>query len=495
MPHSHRSRRPDGALLSKPEHDDSSHRWSVRQTFLQATASRWNRRGSPSRRFELDDEERTKSVVRFLAMLCVVARTGGAMAAETMRVSLDEPSAALLPVAVTPVKGRLCFSEGRECSTTRGMRFDVPAAQRVRRYVWTSEDHRTVFAVDLPGGRRNDRSRVEGDSTAHDERADESARRRSGGVGRLARQVEARPRAGRASADDGADGRVGDGADDQRGRLETAAARAGVAPRPPGARQRAAAARGVSPFGGVILGGRRADVSDEVALDVGRTRSVLAVGTNEVAKAGGGFYWPGSEADARDLRVVESDEPNAEMKLAILKDLLQRLQPTGVLVEKAEITDEMVSATAKQLKGSRFMAITEFGRAVHAEMGVITDAARRGVPLRGATMYGTTFRVTTARNTSSHRESNGSCTSNLIRKARSPGSSAIRSLSRVLRPEECSSSHSWGSRLFGFGSSFSRRIERTRMVVSSPGMRSSGPPWPRIESDPRSYIRHERVAV
>ncbi|MCU1350184.1 MAG: deoxycytidylate deaminase [Acidobacteria bacterium] len=40
---------------------------------------------------------------------------------------------------------------------------------------------------------------------------------------------------------------------------------------------------------------------------------VLAVGTNEVAKAGGGFYWPTSEDDARDFRVVESDEPNAEM--------------------------------------------------------------------------------------------------------------------------------------------------------------------------------------
>src|SRR5205823_2764345 len=118
---------------------------------------------------------------------------------------------------------------------------------------------------------------------------------------------------------------------------------------------------------------------------------VLAVGTNEVAKAGGGFYWPGTEGDGRDFRVVESDEPNAEMKLAILKDLLQGLQAASVLVEKGEITDEMVSAIGKQLKGSRFMAITEFGRAVHAEMGVVTDAARRGVALRGATLYGTTF--------------------------------------------------------------------------------------------------------
>ena len=88
----------------------------------------------------------------------------------------------------------------------------------------------------------------DGGEGARCERAGESARKRSRGVGRPARRVEARPHAGRASADDGADGRVVDGADDQRGRLENAAARAGVARRAAGARQRAAAARGVSVF-------------------------------------------------------------------------------------------------------------------------------------------------------------------------------------------------------------------------------------------------------
>ena len=113
----------------------------------------------------------------------------------------------------------------------------------------------------------------DGGEGARRERADESARKRSGGVGRPARRVEARPLAGRASADDGADGRVVDGADDQRGRLENAAARAGVARRAAGARQRAAAARGVSVSDGVVLEERCADVSDEVARNVGRSRS------------------------------------------------------------------------------------------------------------------------------------------------------------------------------------------------------------------------------
>jgi deoxycytidylate deaminase len=222
---------------------------------------------------------------------------------------------------------------------------------------------------------------------------------------------------------------------------------------------------------------------------------VLAVGTNEVAKAGGGFYWPGSEGDARDFRVVESDEPNAEMKLAILKDLLQRLQPTGVLVERGKITDEMVSATAKQLKGSRFMAITEFGRAVHAEMGVITDAARRGVALRDATMYGTTF---PCHNCAKHIVASG--IKRLVYIEPYPKSQ----VARLFRDSIALESAAPGRVLFEpfvgiaplrfreFFLTPDRKDENGRIISWDEIKRSA---LPRIESDPRSYIRHELVAV
>lgn len=222
---------------------------------------------------------------------------------------------------------------------------------------------------------------------------------------------------------------------------------------------------------------------------------VLAVGTNEVAKAGGGFYWPGSEGDARDFRVVESDEPNAEMKLAILKDLLQRLQPTGILLEKGEITDEMVSATAKQLKGSRFMAITEFGRAVHAEMGVITDAARRGVPLRGATMYGTTF---PCHNCAKHIVASG--ITRLVYIEPYPKSQ----VARLFRDSIALENAAPGKVLFEpfvgiaplrfreFFLTPDRKDDNGRIISWDDIKRSA---LPRIESDPRSYIRYERDAV
>jgi len=120
---------------------------------------------------------------------------------------------------------------------------------------------------------------------------------------------------------------------------------------------------------------------------------VLAVGANEVAKSGGGFYWPDSSPDQRDFSFADREQ-NAEMKVEILRDLLGRLPKTH-LAEGADLSELAIEKLASdpelKVKGSSFMSITEYGRAVHAEMAVITDAARRGVALQDAVMYGTTF--------------------------------------------------------------------------------------------------------
>ncbi len=43
------------------------------------------------------------------------------------------------------------------------------------------------------------------------------------------------------------------------------------------------------------------------------------------------------------------------------------------------------------VKESKLMDLLEFGRVIHAEMSAISDAARLGVPVKGATLYSTTF--------------------------------------------------------------------------------------------------------
>jgi len=222
---------------------------------------------------------------------------------------------------------------------------------------------------------------------------------------------------------------------------------------------------------------------------------ILAVGTNEVAKAGGGFYWPDSPSDARDFRFVESDEPNAEMKLAILKDLLEHLKPQGVLCTEGEITDEMVSAIARRLKGSRFMAITEYGRAVHAEMGVITDAARRGVALHEATFYGTTF---PCHNCAKHIVASGakrlvyiepypkSQVARLFRDSIALESPAPRKV--LFEPFVGIAPHRFRE-LFLLPD---RKDENGRIIAWDDVKRSA---QPRTQNDPDSYLRSERIAV
>src|SRR6185295_12961356 len=105
-----------------------------------------------------------------------------------------------------------------------------------------------------------------------------------------------------------------------------------------------------------------------------------------VPKAHGGLYWPSTEIDYRDFRFVDRDEPNDEMRRVILSDLLKRLHESELL-PKSFAEDRFIDKAADVLRDSRLWDITEYGRAVHAEMAAITDAARRGVSLQGATLY------------------------------------------------------------------------------------------------------------
>jgi deoxycytidylate deaminase len=139
---------------------------------------------------------------------------------------------------------------------------------------------------------------------------------------------------------------------------------------------------------------------------------VIALGTNEVPKFGGGAYWPGDKPDGRDFRlgVDKSDATRRQM----ISDFIARLckDPTWVMRAdtdpstrelerklmdhlKALNVEQAVDAALTSESGlvldSRVMDVIEYVRAVHAEMAAITDAAKRGVSIDGATLYCTTF--------------------------------------------------------------------------------------------------------
>jgi cytidine deaminase len=173
---------------------------------------------------------------------------------------------------------------------------------------------------------------------------------------------------------------------------------------------------------------------------------IISVGANEVPRAGGGLYWCGDAPDGREFSAAQSSsEPYVESNQRhirnLVADTLRHLKAASWLdSKKAKIDiDELVTSAfsnssldgvsrdecakvfaflkrAQWLtpqksdldlndlvelalrkrnpalpKGSQIRNLIEFGRAVHAEMAALVDAARRGVSVKDCTMYVTTF--------------------------------------------------------------------------------------------------------
>jgi len=127
-----------------------------------------------------------------------------------------------------------------------------------------------------------------------------------------------------------------------------------------------------------------------------RDGSVISVGSNEVAKAGGGQYWCDDDPDGRDFRI--GYDSSDRMRETLLGDVLDRLKEGGWLAadRSAVATKELVVEALRGtdhpiMKGAQFTSTIDYVRAVHAEMAAITDAVRHGVPTIGSEMFTTTF--------------------------------------------------------------------------------------------------------
>ncbi|MDB5047247.1 MAG: Cytidine deaminase [Fibrobacteres bacterium] len=129
---------------------------------------------------------------------------------------------------------------------------------------------------------------------------------------------------------------------------------------------------------------RSADLSRQVgAVVMSPHGDCLSTGANDVPCFPGGLYWESSnKADHRDH--VLGYDSNESMRTEIMVRILRKFFPDlseADLLEKGE----------KELKDTGIFDITEYGRAVHAEMEALLSCARTGVSTRGAILYSTTF--------------------------------------------------------------------------------------------------------
>jgi deoxycytidylate deaminase len=124
---------------------------------------------------------------------------------------------------------------------------------------------------------------------------------------------------------------------------------------------------------------------------------IIALGTNEVPRPGGGVYREGSNEpgvpDQREFRFGANPEAleidtNDRVQREIAGEIAEALrkEDRDWLADNVD-PDELLAV----MLTTRLGDLTEFGRAMHAEMSAILDAARNGRAVAGASLYVTTF--------------------------------------------------------------------------------------------------------
>lgn len=128
---------------------------------------------------------------------------------------------------------------------------------------------------------------------------------------------------------------------------------------------------------------RSADLSRQVGAVVWKDRvGVVATGCNDVPAPGGGLYWPGA-SEHRDHAI--GHDANERHKRAIAEEVARRV------VAALKLTSAQLPQVVKACEETRLLDITEFGRAVHAELDAILSCGRAGIDTIGAILFSTTF--------------------------------------------------------------------------------------------------------
>jgi deoxycytidylate deaminase len=124
--------------------------------------------------------------------------------------------------------------------------------------------------------------------------------------------------------------------------------------------------------------------------------NIVATGTNEVPRAGGGVYGAVTHddegEDLADHRCAFTDLhekkfcSNTREQREIIDELIETMSPF-----LRDSTKELANQIDVALRASRIGELLEFSRAVHAEMDAILAATRTGASIVGGRLYVTTF--------------------------------------------------------------------------------------------------------
>lgn len=135
---------------------------------------------------------------------------------------------------------------------------------------------------------------------------------------------------------------------------------------------------------------RSADLSRQVGAVITKDFDIVATGSNDVPRYGGGQYWPNEQYkdfdNGRDFR-RGYDSNKIELQ-RITNEITDIFTYEG---KNQEEQDQAKEASRQALLNSSLSNLTEYGRPVHAEMAAITSCARNGIATKDATLYCSTF--------------------------------------------------------------------------------------------------------
>lgn len=119
--------------------------------------------------------------------------------------------------------------------------------------------------------------------------------------------------------------------------------------------------------------------------------NIVATGTNEVPKAGGGVYGEDLEQGGVENRCAFCENPgrgpfcsNNAQQNELIEDVLKAL--LGKDISKEDLDAKLIIVRNTQLGG-----LLEFSRSVHAEMDALLSAGRSGVSTIGSRLFVTTY--------------------------------------------------------------------------------------------------------
>lgn len=131
---------------------------------------------------------------------------------------------------------------------------------------------------------------------------------------------------------------------------------------------------------------RSSDLSRQVgAVISNKNQEIISTGANEVPMYGGGQYWPHPKTykDAENGRdYTRGYDANKREHHNLINNIADSYDYKSN-EDKQEFLNRLINSPIKYL--------TEFSRAVHAEMSAIIACARTGVSLNDATLYCSTF--------------------------------------------------------------------------------------------------------